>query len=119
MTLTVTFALVFVAGPVVFWLLARRAPTRGNVIALWLIATAAVGLAFAVRGFGMRVYGIPPGLLTLVALWLAWIAVLALCVLAVRVRLRDARLVRGAVVMGAMATTLPWFGLYAAQTMGE
>jgi len=54
-----------------------------------------------------------------VALWLAWIAVLALCVLAVRARVRSPLIVKWTGAIGAMATTLPWFGLYAAQMMSE
>jgi len=119
MTMLFLFAVVFLAGPLVFWALARRAPSRGNVIGLWSIAAAAVGLAFAVRGLGLWAYGVPPELLALVALWLAWIAVLALCVLAVRARVGSPLVVRWTGAVGAMATTLPWFGLYAAQMMSD
>jgi len=119
MTLFLMFAVVFLAGPLVFWGLARRAPSRGNVIGLWGIAAATIGLAFTVRGLGLWAYGVPPELLALVALWLAWIAVLALCVLAVRARVRSPLIVRWTGAIGAMATTLPWFGLYAAQMMSE
>lgn len=119
MTMVLLFAVVFLLGPLVFWALARRAPSRGNVIGLWAVAAATVGLAFVVRVLGLWAYGVPPQLLMLVALWMSWIAVLALCVLAVRARVRSPLVVRWAGVVGAMATTLPWFGLYAALMMSE
>ncbi len=119
MTMVFLFIVVFLLGPVVFWALARRAPSRANIIGLWTIAGATMALAFAVRGVGLWVYGVPPDLLALVSLWLAWIAVLALCVLAVRARVRSPLVVRWAGAIGGMATTLPWFGLYAAQMMSE
>lgn len=119
MTMVLLFAVVFLLGPLVFWALARRTPSRGNVIGLWGIAAASIGLAFAVRTLDLWAYGVPPELLALVALWLAWIAVLALCVLAVRARVRSRLSVRWTGAIAAMATTLPWFGLYAAQMVSE
>lgn len=119
MTLLAMFVVVFLAGPFVFWILARRAPSRANVTGLWVIAAVALLLAFAVRWSGFWAYGVPPEVLALVGLWLAWIAVLALCVLAVRARVQSPLIVRWTGAVGAMATTLPWFGLYAAQMMGE
>jgi len=48
-------------------------------------------------------------------LWIGWVMVLTLCVLALRARLPDPVVSKAAFTLGAMATTLPWFGLYTAQ----
>ncbi|MCR9111673.1 MAG: hypothetical protein NXH84_00290 [Rhodobacteraceae bacterium] len=121
MKFVAAFLLTFVAGPAAFWVLARQNPTRGYFILLWLVSVALVGVAYA-----LRLWIVPSmpdnayaGLSVIMALWFGWIIVLALGVLAVRARDIPARYKRYAFAIGAVATTLPWFGLYAAQMVTE
>ena len=121
MTLVLTFLVIFGVGPAVFLGLCRLSPDTRGVASLWLIAAGATGLAFAVKS-GALAFGLGPtaqALVPLTALWMAWIAVLALCMLVLRARVQDAATLRWAHAIGAMATTLPWFGLYTAQMVSE
>ena len=118
MTFLGAFLVTFVAGPAAFWVLARQEPTRSRFLGLWAGTIGLVGLAVALRVWvlpGWPVAGLP----IVMALWLGWIAVLALAVLAVRTRGVSPRYNRFAFALGAVATTLPWFGLYAAQMMAS
>ncbi|SHM58798.1 hypothetical protein SAMN05443432_109150 [Roseovarius litoreus] len=121
MTLALTFLLIFGVGPALFIGLCRLSPDMRGVASLWVLAGGCTGLAFAVKsgavtpGLGATAQALVP----LAALWLAWIAVLALCMLAIRARVQDAATLRWAHAIGAMATTLPWFGLYTAQMVSE
>ena len=121
MTFVVAFLITFVAGPAAFWVLARQKPTRGYFVLLWLISVALVGVAFALRYTLLPSMPDSPyaGLSVTMALWFGWIIVLALGVLAVRTRDIPTRYKRYAFALGAVATTLPWFGLYAAQMVTE
>lgn len=119
MTLALTFLLTFTAGPAVFWALARRQPARGYALQLCLLAIGLIVAAYALSILGAP--GIPDdpyaGLAAIMALWLAWIIVLALIMLALRRRLLPIQTQRVAFALCALATTLPWFGLAAAQMM--
>jgi len=42
-----------------------------------------------------------------------------MCVLAVRRRIDKGPALRGAVALGAISTTLPWFGLHLAQMVAQ
>jgi hypothetical protein len=119
MSLLTAFLVTFVAGPAAFWVVARREPSRGNFLSLWIAAVALVFLALGLQAWvlpGMP-DALPVGLAIMTALWLAWIVVLATAVLAVRKRDIAPLYKRYAFALGAVATTLPWFGLYAAQVM--
>ena len=121
MTLWWTFLIVFVTGPAVFWALSRQEATKGYLIRLWLVTFGLVVIAFGVVNFGTTL-AIPPfaiGLTVVLSFWMAWITMLALIMLAVRRRVSAASVKRAAFVIGAMATTLPWFGLYAARMVTE
>ncbi|WP_371225026.1 hypothetical protein [Roseovarius sp. 2305UL8-3] len=121
MITAVVYLVSFVAGPVIFWGLARRCPSRGYftllcVIALTLMVAANVVPKLAAIEGDTSAY---PALTKVLMLWLGWIVVVALCFLALRERLPPGTAHRGAFAIGAMATTLPWFGLYAAQIVTE
>lgn len=119
MTLIVTFFVVFVVGPLLFWKLARRRPSRRRIALLMASA-----LLLVLAAFGTGQWLVPmlapnpyPGLAAICAIWLAWILVLAYCALALQYRLTSKFARRTIIAVGAMATTLPWFGLSAAQYM--
>ncbi|WP_135502269.1 hypothetical protein [Roseovarius aestuariivivens] len=110
------FLLCFVAGPAIFWLTARLRSSRGRFAALWTLCVAMICAALLARYALVPAYpdSVLPGLAALGSLWLAWVLVLALAVLAVRARPLPFALHRTAFALGAVGTTLPWFGLYAA-----
>lgn len=111
------FLLCFVFGPGLFWLIARRCATRARFAMIWALSMLLIGTALVLRHWVMPAYPQVPmaGIGVLLSLWLAWILVLALAVLAIRARPFSFRLHRTAFALGAVGTTLPWFGLYAAQ----
>jgi hypothetical protein len=121
MILELAFGMVFVAGPAAFWLLSTQDATRMYVIGLWVVTLGLMALAYGMGTYGMTLSVGPfyMGVTVLASFWLAWITMLALIMLAVR-RLGVSRGVRrAAFAIGAMATTLPWFGLYAARMVAE
>ena len=105
--MVLSFLIAFVAGPAAFFVLARQ--PRGRV-ALWTLSLMAAGLTVAALVVSRRADGTEAKIAGLVMLWLAWIAAVALCVQAARRRFAVyARVINA---LGAMATTLPWFGFY-------
>lgn len=121
MTLALTFLVIFAVGPALFMAFCRLAPDLRAIAFLWLVAAACTAGAFAVTSglVPLALGAAGQALVPLAALWLAWIAVLALCMLAIRARVQDGATLRWAHAIGAMATTLPWFGLYTAQMVSE
>lgn len=119
--LMITYLATFAAGPLAFWALARQKPEQGYFAQLAVLAV--VLLVFAVivpQGAGQEwLNWIYFGVVILTVLWVAWIVVLAMCVLAVRRRTKDGPAARWAFAIGAIATTLPWFGLNLAQWVAD
>ncbi|UWR22663.1 hypothetical protein [Sulfitobacter sp. S190] len=120
MSLGVLFVLVFIGGPLVF-----RALTQGRASRSRRGLVAVVALVGALGGLGVRygfehlwgrdmwVTGIGVALI-----WMAWIAVLAFGTLRLRAYDNGARMRRWTAVLGAMGTTIPWFGLASARAIG-
>lgn len=111
------FLLCFGVGPGLFWLAARRKASRTRFAAIWGLSVLLIGAALLLRHRVMPAYpdATFAGLGVLLSLWLAWILVLALAVMALRARPFPFALHRAAFALGAVGTTLPWFGLYAAE----
>lgn len=118
MTQALLFGLGFLAGPIIFWVLAKQTPTRRYVVTLWVTSVALIALAFVLRQWAadLAPYG---GLGVILLIWLAWIVVLALVLLAIRSRALPPHTKRLAYGVTAAATTLPWFGLYTAQMIAD
>ena len=121
MTLALTFLLTFTAGPAAFWVLGRQKPRRRYA---WLLCGGVIALVLAAYAMSSRgVPGLQDGpysaLAVVLALWFAWIAVLALVMLAVRLRHPPQAIQRTCFALCAVATTLPWFGLVTAQMMAR
>lgn len=111
------YLVTFAAGPTAFWVLARQTPSRWIFALLWVLVIALVALAYVIPGWiGM---GPKAGFIMVFVMWLAWVMVMALCTLAARARLPEGPPQQWAFAIGAIATTLPWFGLYVAQWMAE
>ena len=121
MKLIVTFFIAFVVGPIIFWRLARPAPSRHRIAALLGCAVLLMVVAFAIATWlaPMLAPSPYPGLTVIAASWLSWIVVLAYCALALQFRIESRPARKIIFAIGAMSTTLPWFGLYAAQLMVE
>ncbi|OAN78587.1 hypothetical protein A8B82_09455 [Sulfitobacter sp. EhC04] len=113
------FTMFFVAGPLVFRALTQPTPSRHGLHALAVFAG-----VFALFGLGLR-FGLagPWGsdvMLTvgcILALWLAWIGVLALGAQAFRRAEPGLQMHRWTGILGAGGTTVPWFGLASAQLL--
>jgi len=121
MILELAFAVVFVAGPTIFWVLSKQDATRRYFIVLWLATVGLLAGAYGIGTYGMNLSLGPfhTGLIVVVAFWLSWIAMLSLIMLAVKRQVASTGVRRVAFVFCAIATTLPWFGLYAARMMAD
>ncbi|MGR3273273.1 hypothetical protein DU478_03805 [Thalassococcus profundi] len=102
------FAVTFLAGPFIYLMLVR-AQTPLVLLPLALATLGSTGAAFALSKSQL--------IWSLGSLWLAWVLTVTLLVLALKQRLTQPRAWRACFVIGLLATTLPWFGLAAAQMM--
>jgi predicted ABC-type exoprotein transport system permease subunit len=113
MTLILFFLLVFVVGPLIFRAMTKRQPTKGQMLFLLSFALVSAGAALAIR------YGLARPLdaemlmagVSLLLIWLAWIGVLAFVTQALRRAYPGQKFRRWTSVLGAIGTTIPWFGL--------
>ncbi len=115
------FVVVFGFGPWVFLRLMRLTPSStvfARLVAFMVMAAAAsMWLRFlAPVPWGANIWatGVGMGLI-----WAAWIAVLALAALALRHADQGPAMRRWTGVIGAMGTTVPWFGLASARLMSS
>ncbi|GLT08858.1 hypothetical protein ACFQFQ_02270 [Sulfitobacter porphyrae] len=113
------FAIFFVGGPLTFRALTRPAPSRDALQALIVFAG-----VFALFGLGLRIvfagrWGHEVMLTVggILALWFAWIGVLALGAQAFRRAEPGLYMRRWTGILGAGGTTVPWFGLASAQLL--
>ncbi|MEM8653527.1 MAG: hypothetical protein AAGF36_02185 [Pseudomonadota bacterium] len=116
MMIVILFILAFVVGPALFFALDRAA---GRPWPLALGVTVLVLASFVVRDAGAVEVTPARGLASIALIWLAWVLVMVLGARAAGRFLdtpRDRRLAR---VIGAVGTTLPWFGFAASQWMAR
>jgi hypothetical protein len=109
----VTFVILFAGGPLVFRYLIRGA--FGQRV-LGILAAICMITAIGVR-YGFEDMWDDDFRLTIMALfliWMAWIAVLALGAQALRSALLGKRTMRWTSIIGSAGTTVPWFGLASA-----
>lgn len=112
MILYVTFALLFVVGPLVFRQMLRMGLERKT---LGLIAVVLMVAAIFTRPM---IGESDEGLLQfapLMLIWGAWIVVLVMGVMALRRAIPGRQAMRWTAVAGAAGTTVPWFGLASAR----
>ncbi|UOA28591.1 hypothetical protein [Pseudosulfitobacter sp. DSM 107133] len=115
------FAVVFGLGPWVFLRLMRLTPSTGVLarlaLAMVICATASLWLRFlAPVPWGVNIWATWLGI---GLIWAAWIAVLALVALALRQVDSGRAMRRWTGIMGAIGTTVPWFGLASARLMSS
>jgi drug/metabolite transporter (DMT)-like permease len=117
-TLAIIFATVFVVGPLSYLWLLRPRPSRKQFVGIGCIVAGSTGMSIVLRylsgGWGQDVWVTLTGI---ALIWIAWIAILVF--VAQKFRQQDARQVvrRWTSVIGALATTIPWFGLASARMM--
>ncbi|WP_299727928.1 hypothetical protein [uncultured Tateyamaria sp.] len=116
MMLLVLFTMAFVLGPGLFLILLHYDFGRGP---LALVASLLVVASFVLRseaGLTLALEPVPV-FLSIAAIWIAWVLVLVLVVRAWRSAHPTAAAQRWSRAIGAMGTTVPWFGFAAAQMM--
>ena len=116
MTLALIFLTVFITGPLIFRWLTRAAPSRAGQRRLLaftaLMAAGGLLLRYAPNGgWGRDLAQTIPGILMI---WCAWIGVLAYGAQALRRADPGPAMRRWTGVIGAVGTTVPWFGLASA-----
>ncbi len=119
MTLVLVFLIVFLIGPFLFKALIAMPPSLRAIRALGAVVLAAFLIAIGLRYGLLRFWSDSLWLLGAVALtlWSAWIAVIALVVQALRRADPRPAVHRWSGVLGAVGTTVPWFGLVLANLM--
>tara|TARA_R110002072_G_scaffold57052_19_gene147087 strand:+ start:2921 stop:3292 length:372 start_codon:yes stop_codon:yes gene_type:complete len=113
------FLVFFIGGPLVFRALTKDVPTsrRMNRLMVLVAVFALAGplIRFAMGNhWGQNLWMTAGGVLLI---WLAWIGVLAFAALALRRKDPSARMRHWTAIIGALGTTVPWFGLASANMM--
>jgi hypothetical protein len=116
MMIFVLFVMAFVLGPALFLILVR---IDGQWWPLMLISVLMVAFSFYLRKQANLTVGpaMMSQFLSVMLIWLAWILVLVLVVGAVRRAFPSPAMNKWSRVIGAMGTTVPWFGFVTAQMM--
>ena len=119
MTLVLVFLIVFLIGPFLFKALIAVPPSLRVIRALAAMVLVTFLIALALRYGLLRYWGDSAWLLGAIALalWAAWIGVIALVVQALRRADPRPAMRRWSGVLGAVGTTVPWFGLVLANLM--
>lgn len=119
MTFALAFLIVFVLGPWTFVRLTKPAPSPRAMRALLGIVLAALllalGLRFALTSQWSESVWLPVAIAA--ALWVAWIGVIALVVQALRRADSRPAMRRWSSAIGAISTTVPWFGIVLADLL--
>lgn len=112
MTYLIPFLTVFAVGPLLLHLLLRRDHSIVFYAALVIAAIALTVFALLIERMPSPDRGLM--LFMLLGLWLAWVLTMVVCVRAFRVQFSGPKARRWSLVIGAVATTIPWFGFSAA-----
>ncbi|MAP14466.1 MAG: hypothetical protein CMH86_06080 [Oceanibulbus sp.] len=117
--MVLVFLIVFLIGPFLFKALIAVPPSLRAIRVLGAVVLAAFLTAIGLRYGLLRFWSDSLWLLGAVALalWSAWIAVIALVVQALRCADPRPAMRRWSGVLGAVGTTVPWFGLVLANLM--
>ncbi len=117
--LVCVFVVFFVGGPLIFRGLTRNPPTARRLRRLVLLTAGFVAVGLIIR-FGLPdLWGQNLWVTTggIVLIWFGWIGVLAFVALALRQNDPSVKMRRWTAIIGAMGTTVPWFGLASANMM--
>ncbi|MGJ8616428.1 MAG: hypothetical protein ACSHWS_06270 [Sulfitobacter sp.] len=118
-SLILIFLVFFIGGPLIFRVLTKDLPTLQRMKLLGMLTTgfaiAGLFIRFAMPGLWGQNLWITVAGVTLV--WFAWIGVLAFAAMALRRNDPSAQMRRWSTIIGALGTTMPWFGLVSATMM--
>lgn len=116
MMLAAVFLIVFVVGPFGFRLLTRHRPSRAGFRLLIVFAVICVIASFTIRQVWPTLWGVDQTttFAGIGLIWLAWIGVLALGAQILRSQDNSKRMRRWTEILGVLGSTVPWFGLAAA-----
>lgn len=110
------FTMAFVIGPALFFALDR---VSGRHWPLALVASVLVMGSFILRSEANLTFDFDATrtFLSVTFIWLAWVLVMVLTARALKLAFPSVRARRWIRALGAMGTTVPWFGFAAAQMM--
>ncbi|MEL7131679.1 MAG: hypothetical protein AAGK77_04630 [Pseudomonadota bacterium] len=112
----ILFLLAFVIGPAAFFVLDRRGGRHWPLALLAAVLVAAAVILSNVDAVGSEV---AQELLSVLLIWVAWVLVMVLAARALRRILARTQGERWVRVLGALGTTLPWFGFAVSQWMAR
>lgn len=104
MTLLFAYAVMFIIGPILMLVLVRAQSGRKSHLLAGTVVVALIGGAVAGQNGGFE-------LVSLAMMWLAWVVLIAMCVLAVQSRYISNDIRKWSAAIGAMATVIPGLGL--------
>lgn len=117
-TLVIIFAIVFVGGPLAYLWLLRPRPSKKQFVGLGCIVAGSTGMSFILRYLsGYWGQDVWVTLASIGLIWIAWVAILAFVAQTFRQQNPRPAMRRWTTVIGALATTIPWFGLASARMM--
>lgn len=113
MTIVVIFVIVFGLGPLIFRQLTRHAPAPKGMKWLAVFSFGCAAVALTIRYGFVRLWGADEisTAVGIMFIWLGWIGVIAFGTQALRRAAPGVSMRRWTAVLGAAATTIPWFGL--------
>ncbi|AXI48370.1 hypothetical protein C1J03_21665 [Sulfitobacter sp. SK012] len=119
MSLATLFLIIFIVGPVLFRQMTKPEPSRAS---FWILGLC-TGLC-ALGGLAVR-FGLPLAwgrdftvtIAGIALIWIAWISVLSPGAQSLRRRDPGTLMRRWTGMIGAIGTTVPWFGLASASLM--
>jgi peptidoglycan biosynthesis protein MviN/MurJ (putative lipid II flippase) len=117
--LPMIFLVFFIGGPLIFRALTGDAPTKRRMNRLVVLTAVFALVGLLIRfvmpdQWGQNLWVTAGGVLLI---WFAWVGVLAYVALALRRQDPSARMYRWTAIIGAIGTTVPWFGLASASLM--
>jgi len=117
--LIIIFVVFFMGGPLIFRGLTNNFPSLQRMKLLGMLtagcALAGLLIRFTMPGlWGQNLWITAAGVLLI---WFAWVGVLAFAAMALRRNDPSVQMRRWSTIIGALGTTMPWFGLASATMM--
>ena len=115
-TLALIFPIVFVVGPILLFRMINRPPSIAGFRILAIVALIALLAALAIRSFALdTAEDGKTAWLILAMIWISWISILGISVQWIRREHTSQSVKIWTGLLGAIGTTIPWFGLALAQ----
>jgi hypothetical protein len=117
-SLIIMFGMIFVGGPLAYLRLLRPRPSKKQFVGLGCIVAGSTAISFILRYLsGAWGHDVWVTLAGITLIWIAWIAILVFVAQTFRKEYSSPAIHRWTTVVGALATTIPWFGLASARMM--